>query len=97
VITEGTPIRMQRGGGAAIELLREEVVKNKTRLMRIGTYLVKKGLLTLDQANEIMREQSKRRGMSRERFGRIAVNKGYISEEAMTKAFLEKSREDSID
>jgi hypothetical protein len=64
--------------------------------MRIGTYLVKKGLLTLDQANDVMREQSGKGGPDRERFGRIAVNKGYISEEVMTKAFLEKSREDLV-
>ena len=63
--------------------------------MRLATWLVSHHLLTLDQAHDVMRAQKEQTGTIRERFGRIAVNKGYISEEALTRAYLEKEREEA--
>ena len=58
--------------------------------MRLATWLVSHNLMTLDQANEVMHEQRQQTGHIRDRFGRIAVKKGYISEEALTRAYLAK-------
>ena len=55
---------------------------------RIAKYLVIKGLLTEEQAKEILKEQSK--DPLRARFGRIAVQKGYITEKALNTAMMEK-------
>ncbi|MGO9412684.1 MAG: hypothetical protein ACLQCB_18300 [Spirochaetia bacterium] len=64
--------------------------------MRLATWLVSHNLMTLDQAHEVMREQKEQTGHIRERFGRIAVKKGFISEEALTRAYLEKEREEAL-
>ena len=63
--------------------------------MRLATWLVSHDLLTLDQANEVMRAQKEQTGHIRERFGRIAVKLGFISEEALTRAYLEKERQEA--
>lgn len=69
------------------------MAKNK---MKFGTFLVENQYLTQDQAEEVLEAQkfSKMPGDFKERFGRIAVNKGYISEERLRRAFLDKSRHD---
>jgi len=64
--------------------------------MRLATWLVSHKLMTLDQAHEVMREQRQQTGHIRDRFGRIAVNKGYISEEALARAYLAKEREEAM-
>ena len=64
----------------------------RQKRMRPATWLVSHKLLTLDQAQDIMRAQKEQTGHIRDRFGRIAVNKGYISEEALTRAYLEKGK-----
>jgi len=63
--------------------------------MRLATWLVSHNLMTLDQANQVMHEQRQQTGHIRDRFGRIAVKKGYISEEALTRAYLAKEREEA--
>ena len=63
--------------------------------MKLATWLVSHNLMTLDQANEVMREQKLQTGHIRDRFGRIAVNKGYIAEEVLTRAYLAKEREEA--
>ncbi len=67
----------------------------RRKRMRLATWLVSHNLMTLDQAHDVMREQKQQTGHIRERFGRIAVNKGYISEEALTRAYLAKEREEA--
>jgi hypothetical protein len=67
----------------------------RQKRMRLATWLVSHKLLTLDQAQDVMRAQKEQTGHIRDRFGRIAVNKGYISEEALTRAYLEKEREEA--
>ncbi len=67
----------------------------RPKRMRLATWLVSHNLLTLDQAHEVMRLQREQTGHIRDRFGRIAVNKGFISEEALTKAYLDKEREEA--
>ncbi len=64
--------------------------------MRLATWLVSHNLMTLDQAHEVMREQREQGGHIRDRFGRIAVNKGFISEETLTRAYLAKEREEAL-
>ena len=61
---------------------------------KLASYLIAKGLLTKEQAKEIMAEQDKKSGPLRERFGRIAVKKGYITESQLNRAILEKEREE---
>ncbi len=67
----------------------------KKKKMRIATYLIDKGLLTVEQAQEVMTEQEKKGGGLNDRFGRIAVNKGYITEKALNKAVTDKEREEA--
>ncbi len=63
--------------------------------MRLATWLVSHNLMTLDQAHEVMREQKEQTGHIRDRFGRIAVKLGFISEEALTRAYFAKEREEA--
>jgi len=64
--------------------------------MRLATWLVSHKLMTLDQAHKVMQEQKQQTGHIRERFGRIAVKKGFISEEALRRAYFEKEREEAL-
>jgi len=68
------------------------VAKKKYKL---ASYLIAKGLITREQAREIMAEQDEKRGPIRERFGRIAVRKGYITESQLNRAIMEKEREEA--
>ncbi len=67
----------------------------RPRRMRLATWLVSHNLMTLDQARQVMREQGEQTGHIHDRFGRIAVKLGFISEEALTRAYLAKEREEA--
>lgn len=69
-------------------------MNKKVKLMKIGSYLIKNGFLTVDQAKVVMAEQAKSGGPQKARFGRIAVNLGYISENVLNKAVLQKERQE---
>ena len=58
--------------------------------MKIGKFLVNRGLLELPQVVNILKEQQKANAVMRMRFGRIAIDKGYITEKALNVAMLEK-------
>lgn len=62
--------------------------------MKLASWLVSHKLMTLDQANDVMTEQGKQSGHIKDRFGRIAVKKGYITEAILNKACLDKEREE---
>jgi len=62
--------------------------------MKLASWLVSHKLMTLDQANDVMTEQGKQNGHIKDRFGRIAVKKGYITEAILNKACLDKEREE---
>ncbi len=63
--------------------------------LKLASYLIKKGLLSVEQAQDVLQEQSHSNGPGREMFGRIAVRKGYISEKVLNRAVLEKEREEA--
>lgn len=63
--------------------------------MKLASWLVTHKLMTVDQANDVMQEQGKQTGHIKDRFGRIAVKKGYITEPILNKACLDKEREES--
>ena len=67
----------------------------RLKRMRLATWLVSHNLMTLDQAQQVMRWQREQTGRIRDRFGRIAVNMGFITEEALTRAYLAKEREEA--
>ncbi len=67
----------------------------RRKRMRLATWLISHNLITLAQAHEVMRLQRKQTGHIHDRFGRIAVNQGYISEETLTRAYLDKEREEA--
>jgi hypothetical protein len=67
-------------------------VAGKLKNMRIGTYLVREGLLTREQAQQVIDEQAGGQGPLKERFGRIAARLGFLSERDVDRAFLAKSR-----
>lgn len=69
---------------------------HRSRSMRIGTYLISKGLLTKRQAQEVLNEQATEGPGLRERFGRIAVRRGFVTEQQMNHAFLQKEREEAL-
>ena len=58
--------------------------------MKIGKYLVTRGFLESKQVENVLKEQQKNKDALRTRFGRIAINKGYISEKNLNSAMLEK-------
>ena len=62
--------------------------------MKLASWLVSHKLMTVDQAEDVMKEQGLQTGHIRDRFGRIAVKKGYISEETLRKACLDKERDE---
>jgi len=62
--------------------------------MKLATWLVSHHLITVEQANEVMEEWKNQTGHIKDRFGRIAVKKGYITEAQLNKACLEKEREE---
>ncbi len=63
--------------------------------MRLATYLIAKKLLTVEQAQLVLAEQEKQGSRMHDRFGRIAVKKGYIKEADLNKAILAKEREEA--
>ena len=62
--------------------------------MKLASWLVSHKLITVAQANSVMEEWNSQTGHIKDRFGRIAVKKGYISEAQLNKACLEKEREE---
>ena len=63
--------------------------------MRLATYLIQKKLLTVEQAQDVLAEQEKQGSRIHERFGRIAVKKGFINETDLNKAILAKERDEA--
>jgi hypothetical protein len=63
--------------------------------MKLATWLVSKKLLTVEQAQKVMEAQESQKGI-RDRFGRIAVKMGYISEAQLNKAVMAKDRDEAI-
>ena len=57
--------------------------------MRIASYLIHKGLISLEQAQTIIKQQQSGEG-PRERFGEIAVRLGFINEDVLERAVREK-------
>jgi thymidine phosphorylase len=66
----------------------------KAKHMKLATYLIQNGYITVEQAQEVMQEQEAAGAKRKERFGRIAVKKGFISEKKLNHAVLEKEREE---
>jgi hypothetical protein len=64
--------------------------------MKLASWLVSHQLITVDQANEVMKEWNSQTGHIKDRVGRIAVKKGFISEAQLNKACLDKEREELI-
>jgi hypothetical protein len=63
-------------------------------IIKLPSWLIAHRPLSVVQAEEIMREQGTQTGHIKDRFGRIAVKKGYISEADLNRACLEKEREE---
>jgi hypothetical protein len=70
---------------------REGMGKKK---MKLATWLVSRSLMTVDQAEQVMVEQKKQTGHIKDRFGRIAVKMGYISEAQLNRACLDKEKDE---
>ena len=62
--------------------------------MKLATWLVSRKLMTVDQAEQVMVEQKKQAGHIKDRFGRIAVKRGYISEAQLNRACLDKEKDE---
>jgi len=63
--------------------------------MKLATWLVSKKLITVEQAQKVMREQEIQTGNLKDRFGRIAVKMGFITEAALNKAILAKDKDEA--
>jgi hypothetical protein len=63
--------------------------------MKLATWLVSKKLLTVEQAQKVMEAQEGQKGI-RDRFGRIAVKMGYITEAQLNKAVMAKDRDEAL-
>jgi hypothetical protein len=88
-----------RAPGACQEALRESAAPADNhymaKKMKLASWLISHRLITVEQANDVMQELKSQTGHIRERFGRIAVKKGFISEAQLNKACLEKEREET--
>jgi hypothetical protein len=73
----------------------QERISMGKKKMRLATYLIQKKLLTVEQAQEVLAVQEKQGNRIHERFGRIAVKKGFISETDLNKAIMAKERDDA--
>jgi len=62
--------------------------------MKIATYLVKEGYISLNQANKIIEIQKGMPSSRRQRFGRIAINNGFIAENILNKVLLKKEKKE---
>lgn len=62
--------------------------------MKIGKYLVSKGLLSVEEERNVAAIQEKLGPDSTERFGQIAMKVGYISPKALKKAVEEKREQE---
>ncbi len=69
-------------------------MSSSEKIIRMGEFMVKKNMLTQEQVNEIIKEQKKIKDFTRLRFGRIAINKGYMTENAVNKFMMEKYEEE---
>ncbi len=58
--------------------------------LKIGSYLVSRGLISVEQAKKIKLIQEKLGPDKSERFGRIAVEVGFIKESELKQAMREK-------
>ncbi len=63
--------------------------------MKLATWLVSKKLITIEQAQAVMQEQETQKGSLKDRFGRIAVKRGFITEAALNKAILAKDKDEA--
>jgi hypothetical protein len=63
--------------------------------MKLATWLVSKKLLTVEQAQKVMQEQEKQKGIH-DRFARIAVTLGYISEGQLNRAVMAKEKDEAL-
>ena len=72
-----------------------DIVSMGKKRMKLATWLVSHKLLSIDQANEVMTEWEKQTGHIKERFGRIAVKKGFITEAQLNAACLDKERDEA--
>jgi hypothetical protein len=63
--------------------------------MKLATWLVSKKLITVEQAQRVMQEQQKQGGIH-DRFGRIAVRLGYITEPQLDRAVMAKEKDEAL-
>ena len=64
------------------------------KIMKLASWLVSKKLLTVEQAQKVMQEQEKQKGIH-DRFGRIAVNLGFITEAQLNRAVMAKEKDEA--
>jgi hypothetical protein len=62
--------------------------------MKLASWLISRNLMTVEQASAVMEEQKKQGGHIKDRFGRIAINMGFITEAQLNRACLEKERDE---
>ena len=80
------------GGEAAIK---KPKMEEKMQYLKIGSYLVRKGLLNETQVKKILKLQQRNSGIHK-RFGRIAVNLGYIKENVFHSNIITKYKEEMV-
>ena len=66
----------------------------KRKNLKIASYLIKNGFLSVEQAQTILGIQNSMSNLNKQRFGRIAITQGFIKESILTKALLEKERKE---
>jgi hypothetical protein len=84
------PVKAVKGYGEP-----SDIVSMGKKKMKLATWLVSHKLLSIEQANEVMMEWEKQTGHIKERFGRIAVKKGFITEAQLNAACLDKERDEA--
>ncbi len=64
----------------------------KKKRIPIGKFLVSRGVLSIEEEQEVAAEQAQLEEDDYEAFGRIAVRKGFVSEKVVKDAMRERSR-----
>ena len=64
----------------------------KKKRMPIGKFLVSRGLLSVEEEQEVAAEQARLGEDDYEAFGRIAVRMGFVSEKVVKDAMRERNR-----
>jgi len=67
---------------------------SRNQKLKLGSYLIKNGFITLEQAQKVIKVQQQNDNGQKQRFGRVAVKLGFITEPMLNKIVMQKERKE---